>query len=132
MRTSKRRWGSAATRLRRRIAQVASTALALGVVGLAGVVGAAPAAAADPVGCSYGAGGPHAETICWIDFSDFDAGAAAAGHNNKIDCVRVLSGGDLNAAGGSPHLSHRAVGANLDVRFFQRKAQHVRRGICGI
>lgn len=84
MRTSKRRWGSAATRLRRRIAQVASTALALGVVGLAGVVGAAPAAAADPVGCSYGAGGPHAETICWIDFSDFDAGAAAAGQHFTI------------------------------------------------
>ncbi|MFT4134974.1 hypothetical protein [Microbacterium sp.] len=83
MRTSEK-GRSAGTTLRRRIAQLASTALALGGIGLAGLAAAAPAAAADPEGCSYGEGGPHAETICWLDFSAFDQADAADGQHFTI------------------------------------------------
>ncbi len=61
---------------------LAAVALIGAVAGGLGV--AAPAAqAADPAGCSFGVGGPHAGSICWLDFASFDqtqAGSPAGQH----------------------------------------------------
>ncbi|WP_307038726.1 DUF7507 domain-containing protein [Agromyces ramosus] len=45
-----------------------------------------PAAAADPVGCSYGTPGPSANSICWLDLTAFNQAVAgsSAGQNMAI------------------------------------------------
>ncbi|WP_146113923.1 MULTISPECIES: SpaA isopeptide-forming pilin-related protein [unclassified Microbacterium] len=57
------------------------------VAGVAGVLTPALGAAAAEEGCGYGAGGPHADTICWIDMSSYDEQAATspAGQQLSLD-----------------------------------------------
>lgn len=54
------------------LALVGGLAVTASLAAPAAVAEGAPATAAATQGCGYGTDGPEADTICWIDMSDFD------------------------------------------------------------
>ncbi|MFI6522788.1 CshA/CshB family fibrillar adhesin-related protein [Spirillospora sp. NPDC050679] len=64
-------------------------AVAAGAVLAAQAITAVPAAAA-PVGCGFGRGGPFDSTICWLDMSGFDQRRAEGGGGQPMT-VRITS-----------------------------------------
>ncbi len=72
-------WGA---RLRRGIAFVGAAALVVTALVWGGSTVTAEAAEAE--GCSYGVGGPNADTICWLDLSEVDGAAALTGQHMTV------------------------------------------------
>ena len=60
----------------RRLFTLVASMVAIAVL-IVGGLGVANRAQAATPGCSYGTSGPHSGTICWLDFSAFDATQAA-------------------------------------------------------
>lgn len=76
--TSTRRWVICAI--------AAALLIAGGVVGIVERSGVASAAPVGAEGCGYGTGGPFADTLCWIDMTDYDyALSSGAGQPMSVE-----------------------------------------------